>query len=215
MSEGTAPFAFARSLTVCVDFNSPHAYLAVAPTRELEARLRLKADWLPLSLPPPSPPKPARSGDDRGTRHRRIRSEYFAADLERYAGARGLTLGNIYRSLDCTWAFLGLLWMRQHATDRVGDYVEAIFERIWADEGDVDAGSIDRLLVDLQVGNDAFVRWADASGTALLSEVQAGLQAAGLFNVPAYVVGNDVFYGRQHLPMIEWLLTGRAGEPPI
>ena len=45
--------------------------------------------------------------------------------------------------------------------------------------------------------------------------LQERLVAAGLFNAPAYLVGEEVFFGRAHLPMIRWLLTDRAGPPPI
>ena len=41
------------------------------------------------------------------------------------------------------------------------------------------------------------------------------LRSAGLFQVPAYVVEDEVFYGRQHLPMIGWILDGRSGPVPI
>jgi 2-hydroxychromene-2-carboxylate isomerase len=41
------------------------------------------------------------------------------------------------------------------------------------------------------------------------------LQERGLFQVPAYLVEEEVFYGRQHLPMIRWILAGRSGPIPI
>jgi hypothetical protein len=37
----------------------------------------------------------------------------------------------------------------------------------------------------------------------------------GAFGVPAYLLHGEVFIGRQHLPMLEWLLTGQPGAPPI
>jgi hypothetical protein len=32
--------------------------------------------------------------------------------------------------------------------------------------------------------------------------------------VPAYVVDTHVFVGREHLPMIRWLIEGSLGEAP-
>jgi 2-hydroxychromene-2-carboxylate isomerase len=75
--------------------------------------------------------------------------------------------------------------------------------------------AVDGILPGLHIPNAGFTTWARSSGLAQLAELQAALQSAGLFNVPAYVVEDDVFYGRQHLPMVEWLLTGRGGEVPI
>ena len=41
------------------------------------------------------------------------------------------------------------------------------------------------------------------------------LRGAGIFDVPAYVVEGEIYFGRQHLPMVRWMLTGKRGEPPI
>jgi 2-hydroxychromene-2-carboxylate isomerase len=45
--------------------------------------------------------------------------------------------------------------------------------------------------------------------------VRAELEAAAVWNVPAFLVGGELFIGRKHLPMVEWLATGRTGPPPI
>ena len=37
---------------------------------------------------------------------------------------------------------------------------------------------------------------------------------AGIFGVPTYVVDREVFFGREHLPMVRWLLEGRQGPAP-
>jgi hypothetical protein len=41
------------------------------------------------------------------------------------------------------------------------------------------------------------------------------LRTAGLVEAPAYVLGEEIFIGRAHLPMIEWLITGKAGPAPV
>jgi 2-hydroxychromene-2-carboxylate isomerase len=38
---------------------------------------------------------------------------------------------------------------------------------------------------------------------------------SGWFQAPGFVVEDEVFYGRQHLPMIRWILEGRSGPVPI
>jgi hypothetical protein len=45
--------------------------------------------------------------------------------------------------------------------------------------------------------------------------VLADWREAKAFEAPAYVVGDEVFIGRAHLPMIEWLYRGRTGAPPV
>ena len=59
---------------VAIDFKNPAAYLAIAPTRALEARLGLGFDWLPVSVAALIRPDPAAANEDRGARHRRIRA---------------------------------------------------------------------------------------------------------------------------------------------
>jgi 2-hydroxychromene-2-carboxylate isomerase len=215
MSDAAA-FEFVAPLTVCVDFKNPFAYLAVEPTRALEQRLGLTADWLPLIVAPLSRPKAAAPSDDRGTRHRRIRAEYFERDLARYARARGLDIGDCYRSLDVTMAAVGLEWLRRTDRARAGRYVEAMFSHFWqrgassASEADVRAA-----LIELGANGERFAADVAVRGAAWLAALQSSLAAAGLFTVPSYVVEGEVFVGRQHLPMVEWLLTGRRGPPPI
>src|SRR5262249_28102719 len=99
-------------IPVAIHFKSPGAYLAIAPPRPLEERPRPPFGWLPVSVPALIRPDPATTSEDRGTRHRRIRAEYVADDLRRYAATRGLELGDVYRQPDTTAAALGLLWLR-------------------------------------------------------------------------------------------------------
>jgi 2-hydroxychromene-2-carboxylate isomerase len=124
-------------LAVCVDFRSPHAWLAVEPTRALEARLGAAFDWLPLAVPPLVRPTPDRDGDDRGTRHRRFRARYFENDLRRYAEARGLELGDVYRAPDTALAALALLYVRAKAPRLGGAFAERVFELVWKLGADV------------------------------------------------------------------------------
>jgi 2-hydroxychromene-2-carboxylate isomerase len=51
-------------------------------------------------------------------------------------------------------------------------------------------------------------------GRQLHDRLQADVFAAGIFGVPSYVVAGEVFFGREHLPMVRWLLTGRSGAAP-
>ena len=44
--------------------------------------------------------------------------------------------------------------------------------------------------------------------------MQEAVFAAGIFGVPGYVVAGEYFWGREHLPMVRWLLLGRQGPAP-
>jgi 2-hydroxychromene-2-carboxylate isomerase len=142
-----------------------------------------------------------------------MRTEYLENDLRRYAADRGLDLGTVHREIDTTLAALGLLWLRRHSPADAGEYVERIFARIWRDNGDASSlAYIETVLGDLASG---FGAYATREGPRELAAVREELVEVGVWNVPAFVSHGEVFVGRQHLPIVEWLATGRTGPPPI
>ena len=200
------PFSATAALTVAFDIKSPECYLALAPTRSLARELDLDVDWLPLVT---SPPRPAPAGDDRGARHKRHRVAYRAMDLARYARVQGLTIRELDRTPDSTLAGMAMLAARAHSDAALHEFLDRAFERYWKVELDLeDATAIRAILT--EVGVAEFDPDREAFAT-----LEASLAAAGLFNAPAYLVEDEVFQGRGHLPMIRWILTGRTGPGPI
>jgi 2-hydroxychromene-2-carboxylate isomerase len=59
------------------------------------------------------------------------------------------------------------------------------------------------------------VAYVADDGPHELESVHVELAGAGVWNAPAYLVGGELFIGRQHLPMVEWLARGRPDAPPI
>lgn len=209
-------FVFQSVVTLCVDFKNPQSYLAKDLSYELENEFDLRIDWQPLLVPPMTQPRPQAAGEDRGTQHRRMRAEYNERDLKRYARVRGLTVENIYRNPDSTIAGVGLLWVKRFSEDIVRGYVDGVFDHYWSEVLNIgDPLAIGRLLDEIGAEGEGFVEYARSEGVVELRERQAALRSAGLFNVPGYVVQGEIFYGRQHLPMIRWLLSGRTGNGPI
>ena len=100
---------------VCIDFKNPKAYLALRPTYALEDELGIAFDWWPALVSPMSRPSEEQPREDRGTRHRRIRAQYYERDIRRYASVYGLQLGDLHRNPDATVASIGLLWVKQFA----------------------------------------------------------------------------------------------------
>ena len=37
---------------------------------------------------------------------------------------------------------------------------------------------------------------------------------AGVFGVPTYLVADEMWFGREHLPRVSWLLSGQPGRAP-
>ncbi len=212
---GAAP---AGGLIVAIDFKQPQSYLAVGPTTKLAAALGIEIDWQPMAARPLRAPPEETVGDDRGARHRRFRARYFERDLHRYAETQGLRLGDVYRAADSSVAAMGLLWAKRHSARAgvartVDAYVRCVFDGYW--RGGLaldDAGAIRGALDAVGIPAAAF---DPASERAEYESVLGHWRAAGLVDAPAYVLGEEIFLGRAHLPMIEWLVTGKAGPPPV
>ena len=214
------PFPFTAPLSVCVDVKHPQAYLALAPVRALADELGIDVDWLPFPTqplkPPPALTSPQAPADDRGTRHRRLRAEYWRSEIARYAEAQGIVIDDPFRQGESTAASLAHLWLRSRAPEAVPGFLERMFADYW--RGSLDAGDVEAVadrLVGLDGERDAFLAFARGDGAAALAELRARLVSAGVFSVPSLVVEGEVFVGRAHLPMVRWVLGGRRGAPPI
>lgn len=215
------PYRFSASLTVCVDVKSPHAYLAKDLVCELEDDLGVEPVWLPYLVPALSPPAQPRADDDRGARHRQHRARYVERDILRYAQVRGVVIRDIYRNVDSTLAAIALLWLAREATAVRRRATDALFAGYWEGPLDIeDFAAVTQLMGDAGVDLSGWDDYRTVSGDARLQQLRAELRAAGIFNVPALVVGDnaespEIFYGRAHLPMVRWLLGGKVGPPPI
>jgi 2-hydroxychromene-2-carboxylate isomerase len=203
-------------LSVLLDLRHPLAYLALHPTIELAREEGLEINWLPIRVPPLNAPSTERPDDDRGVRHRRIRAQAIAREIETYADAQGLVLRDYYRDADPTAAYVGWLWLREQRRERLEDYLIEVFRAYWAlelDPGDVSA--ISRVIGDLDADAAGFEAWAVDRGLASASALAEELNERGIPGAPAYLIDGEAFLGRQHLPMIRWMLGGRVGPGPI
>lgn len=216
MSEAANASPIGDLPAVCIDFKNPKSYLALQPTFALEDELGTTFDWWPMQVSAMSRPQREQPNEDRGTRHRRIRAVYYERDLRRYASAYGLELGDLYRNPDVAMASVGLLWVKQHAPQALRAYLKTVFERYWQQRLQLDdADAIDAVLRAIGVTAPHFRKHAQNEGRVAYEAAVAGLRGAGIFDVPAYVIEGEIYFGRQHLPMVRWLLTGKRGEPPI
>ncbi|MDJ0850649.1 MAG: DsbA family protein [Myxococcota bacterium] len=203
-------------LSVLLDVRSPFSYLALGPAAALEESLGLAINWLPLPVPPLKPPSEPGPDDDRGILHRRHRARALAREIETYGAAQGLVLEDPYRDPDPEAANLGWLWVRNRDPAKLLPFLEALFRGYWSLELDVSSLEQVAVRVDGVEGDGAAFRaWAAAEGRATGEALLAELRERGLFGVPGYVVEDEVFIGRQHLPMIRWILEGRSGPVPI
>ena len=88
-------------------------------------------------------------------------------------------------------------------------YVKRVFERYWQAELDLeDERAIRALLTAIKAPVSGFEAFARGDGRAELARIESELRQAGVFDVPTYLLSDDIFLGRQHLPLVRALLCG-------
>lgn len=203
-------------LTIALDVRHPFAYLALGPALELAQDLDIAINWLPRASEPLRPPSVPGSNDDRGIRHRRNRAQMIAREIVIYAEAQGLQLEEPYRNAPPDAAHMAILYMRSHATNPLEPFLIELFRRYWSlslDANDTDA--VANLVAEFGESASDFIAWSATQGTAALERISKDLDEVGATAMPAYLACGEAFHGRQHLPMIRWLLEDQTGPIPI
>ncbi|MEH6637153.1 MAG: DsbA family protein, partial [Halioglobus sp.] len=215
------PLITDRQAIIYLDFKSPYAYLAIEPTRELERELGIQFDWRPFVLDIPSYLGSARL-DKTGKVVEQSRSneqwsgvKYAYYDCRRYARLRNLTIRGTEKIWDTNLVATAMLWLKNYDYATQQQFIDLVFQPFWKRELDVESSTVIQDLVD-QVGANgtAFSEWARAEGNAMNEQLQTSAFSAGIFGVPTYVVGKELYFGREHLPRIRWQLTGQHGSAP-
>lgn len=89
-----------------------------------------------------------------------------------------------------------------------GTYVRLGFERYWRENLDIeDADALRGLLAEIGAPIAGLTDYLREDGRAELERVQAELLKAGIFEVPTYLLDDQIYVGRQHLPLIRALLS--------
>ena len=203
-------------LTVLLDVRQPQAYLALQPAAAFAAERGLEINWLPVAVDPLKAPSEPRPDDDRGVRHRRSRALAIAREIETYAAVQGLVLRELYRDDDPAAFHHAWLWLREQHPERLLDFLAEGFRAWWACELDVSsAQDVAGLLDRVGAGHEGLAAWVGATGRSRAEALAAELAERGVTRAPSYLADGEFFVGRQHLPMIGWILDGSEGPGPI
>jgi 2-hydroxychromene-2-carboxylate isomerase len=198
------------ALAVYVDLKSPYAYLALAPVRALAAEHGVAIDWLPYVLDIPSYLGSARLDPATGAVLESARSEqqwrkvrYAYMDVRRQANRAGLVIRGTQKIWRTELASIALLYAKERAPARVDAFLGAIFPPFWRRE--LDAEREDTLAAKLReagVGDAGFAAFASEEGAARLAAVMDAAHARGVFGVPSFLWRGELFWGREHLPLL-------------
>jgi 2-hydroxychromene-2-carboxylate isomerase len=210
-----------RPLTVYIDFKSPYAYLAVDPTRRMAQQLDIPINWLPFVLDIPSYLGSARldkSGEV--AEHSRSKEQwsgvkYAYYDCRRYANLRSLTIRGTVKIWDTNLAAIGMLWARRQGDEILQRYIDGIYVPFWKRELDVEnIAVVEGVLGDAGAAVNGFKSFARGEGAEKNQLMQQNAFGQGIFGVPTYVLADDIYFGREHLPRIRWQLEGERGPAP-
>lgn len=208
-------------LIVYVDIKSPYAFVAIRPTLALEAELGAQFDWRPLTLDIPSylgsaEKKAGKVVASKGRSQKTWNAiRYSYRDARRYAERQGLVLKGTEKIWESSLANIGILWVMQTAREKLGAYLEAVYPPFWRRELDIeDIAVVEACLKETGIDPGGFADFASGEGRVLHDELQPQFHTQGIYGVPTYVLGEEIFFGREHIPYIRWMLTGQNGSAP-
>ena len=232
------PLESEAPLIIYIDLKSPYAYLSVAPTREMLSKLNVIADWRPFVLDIPSYLGSAKldTGGKKVAKQNRTEEQwsgvkYAYFDCRRYANLSGMTIRGTVKIWNTDLPSIGMLWLKQfseladqcQAGSLLERYIDSIYGPFWKRELDVeDPSMILKVLEEIGAPTEGFLDYIKGKGFSLNSKLQKSAFDAGVYGVPTYILPNESvndpknekFFGREHLPRISWLLSGRNGEAP-
>ena len=188
------------ALQLYIDFKSPGSYLALKPTLALLDKTKASAQWLPFNTK--QRPIPLKKEDEtRSETHSRVREN---ARLDTHLLYAGLQATQMHFPDSPGNADLALAALVYTGNDPVA-FIKAAYEAYWVTNLDLaDREVISSLLKDNGYDDKAF----DAEHyLKLQQESQAAAEASGIVDAPAYLIGDNIFIGREHLPWIAELLA--------
>lgn len=206
-----------KTLTVYIDYKSPYAYIAKGLVSALEREVPVRVDWLPYDLDLGSFMGTARL-DEQGrvveeqrTPHQWRRVRYSYMDCRRQARKQGIVIRGTQKIWDSRIALCGMLYAKQQGETVLRRYQDAVFERFWKRELDIENPDVVAGVL-AEAGADAagFAAYVAGEGGALLAATCRDAEAKGVFGVPFFIIDGESFWGSERLPDIRERLAGGA-----
>lgn len=189
------------------DFTSAQSYLALKPALELVESLDTNIELLPYRVSSSETKKPSTPASV-AERHQQIRNDYRRMDAARYARIQNVKLEGD-PAADSTDALIATLLLEGENRQQ---FVTRTFRDFW--DGKLDVSERDEVQRVFDDYSPQPIDWNETTAQSL-TDLRNQLEEEGVFSVPTYLVEGELFQGRQHLPMIKWLLNDRKGTPPL
>lgn len=186
-----------ETLPFYIDFKSPYAYLAIAPTRQLERDFDVNLDWMPLTLNIPDYLDAVETR--RPHAWRRVRYSYM--DARRLANRVGLTIRGPQKIFDTRIASIALMYAKNKpGFDR---FVDLSFERFFKRELDIENENVmSALLAEAGIDASSFSAYLHGPGGAQHDSDRIKTEESGVFGVPTLVVQGEIFWGGDRIDLV-------------
>lgn len=192
------------SATFYWDFSSPFAYLAAAEVAALAARTGAVIEERPILLGGLF--RTLGTADVPLATFSAAKQRYVLKDIVRWCERRGLPF--VWPSRFPMRSLAALrMWLALPTSHRTA-FRDAVFRAAWGEDRDIE----DVVFLASLVGDDAIAREATAkmSSDAVKASLRANTDEAmarGVFGVPSFVVGDDVYWGQDRMALVEEAVT--------
>lgn len=188
----------ANMMHLYIDFKCPAAYLALKPTLALCEELGVPISWHGIR----SYQKPLiqeMPNEEVGERHRRVRALARQKTHLLYAQVQDLPMQFRNPPTNTDMALAALFLLNDSGSDPL-PFITAAFNAYWTGDADLnDAGVVAGL------PGAPTLKYDDDTRTHFEAALEQA-EANGIFTSPTYVVNEQIFVGREHLPWIRELL---------
>jgi len=208
-----------NTISIYIDFKSPYAYLAIKPSKQFAKDLKLEINWLPYVLDIPEYLGSAKV-DNKGKvlesnrndhQWRRVRYSYM--DCRRYANLRKMTVLGPQKIWNTRLVSIALLWVKKQNPLLVEDFIDHIFLNFWKRELDIENFDIVETIIEkCGISLSGFKEWEKSAGKKELDVIMNEAHKKGVFGVPSYLVEDELFWGREQIPLIRAKITGNYEE---
>ena len=194
-------------IVLALDFTSTQSLLALGPATLVARETGVELQLLPFEVQPN--PVPAQSEPESvAERHFRLRSEYKRSDEDRYAKLQGFTHLVRPTGVDPRLAHLSLLIANDFGVGT--EFAHHVFRGLWSGQLRIE----DERVVLKTLGDVGVTDPPNLAGSVeRLEAIRQDLVNQEVDTVPTFLVNGERFVGREHLPMIRWMLQG--GEVPL
>ena len=200
-----------KKITLYSDYKSPYAYLAISAADALARDYGATVQWCPYVLDIPAYLGAAKVDDDGNVlsenrnAHQWRRVKYSYMDVRRYANREGLTIRGPRKIFNSMTAATGMLYAQAQSAFR--PYHDLVFERFFKRELDIeDVAAVGAVLAEAGADTTGWPSYAAEEGPAAVCRIQAQAEKEGVFGVPTFVFDGEIFWGREHLPVIQEML---------